>query len=216
MTITSNCNNFYYMSSVMGIDEAGRGPVLGPMVVAGVVLDEQNAQRLVALGLKDSKKLSPKKRQYMFELIQDEALWVKAVVVWPKEIDVSVKSHGLNQLERDVFAEIINSYEGTAKIIIDSPQTPAVFTSMINQKLTSARDILCSFKADTLYPEVSAASVVAKFTRDSIIEELKTEFGDFGSGYPSDPKTRAFLSNIKETPYFVRTSWKTYSELSFL
>ena len=115
-----------------------------------------------------------------------------------------------------MFAEIINAYNGTAKIIIDSPQTPAVFTSMINEKLTSTRDLLCSFKADTLYPEVSAASVVAKFTRDSIIEELKIEFGDFGSGYPSDPKTRAYLGKIKGTPYFVRTSLKTYSELSLL
>jgi len=200
----------------MGIDEAGRGPVLGPMVVAGVVLNEQSSQKLVALGLKDSKKLSPKKRQIMFELIKTEALWTKAIVIWPKEIDISVKSHGLNQLERDKFAEIINSYQGTAKIIIDSPQTPAVFTAMINEKLNSVRDVLCSFKADTLYPEVSAASVVAKFTRDSIIEELKTEFGDFGSGYPSDPKTRAFLSTMKGVPHFVRTSWKTYSELSLL
>lgn len=200
----------------MGIDEAGRGPVLGPMVVAGVVLNEQSSQKLVALGLKDSKKLSPKKRQIMFELINKEALWTKAIVIWPKDIDLAVKSHGLNLLERDKFAEIINAYNGNAKIIIDSPQTPAVFTKMITQKLTSTRDVLCSFKADTLYPEVSAASVVAKFTRDSIIEELKTEYGDFGSGYPSDPKTRAYLSKIKETPHFVRTSWKTYSELSFL
>lgn len=204
------------MSVVMGLDEAGRGPVLGPLVVAGVVLNEQSSQRLVALGLKDSKKLSPKKRQLMFELINKEALWVKTVIAWPKEIDASVKSHGLNLLERDMFAEAINSYSGVAKIIIDAPQTPTVFTAMINQKLTSARDVLCSFKADTLYPEVSAASVVAKFTRDSIIEELKVEFGDFGSGYPSDPKTKAFINNIKETPYFVRTSWKTYSERSFL
>jgi ribonuclease HII len=216
MTITSNCNIFYCMSVVMGIDEAGRGPVLGPMVIAGVALDEQSSQRLVALGLKDSKKLSPKKRELMFELINKDALWIKTVVVWPKEIDASVRSHGLNQLERDKFVEIINEYQGTGKIIIDSPQTPAVFTAMINEKLTCTRDILCSFKADTLYPEVSAASVVAKFTRDSIIEELKLEFGDFGSGYPSDPKTRVFLTNIKETPHFVRTSWKTYSELSFL
>ena len=200
----------------MGIDEAGRGPVLGPMVVAGVVCSQELSDRLKRSGLKDSKKLSPKIRKEMFELIQDEALWVKTVVIWPVDIDVAVRTNGLNKLERDAFAEIINAYEGTAKIIIDSPQTPAVFTKMIEEKLNSKRDVLCSFKADDIYPVVSAASVVAKYTRDSIIEELKLEFGDFGSGYPSDPKTRAYLTGIKEAPFFVRRSWKTFSELSFL
>jgi len=204
------------MNIVMGLDEAGRGPVLGPMVIAGVALDEQSTKMLVELGLKDSKKLSPQKRQYMFELIQDEALWTKAVVVWPNEIDVSVASNGLNQLECCVFAEIINAYDGNIKVIIDSPQTPAVFTSMIKKKLTSDKELLCSFKADTLYPQVSAASVVAKFTRDSIIEALKVEYGDFGSGYPSDPKTKAYLTTLKEAPFFVRKSWKTYSQPEFL
>jgi ribonuclease HII len=200
----------------MGIDEAGRGPVLGPMVVAGVVLTESSSDSLVKMGLKDSKKLSSQKRSSMFDRIQDEALWIKTVVVWPSDIDIAVKTNGLNRLERDVFAEIINAYEGSIKIIVDSPQAPDVFTAMINEKLNAERDVLCSFKADTIYPVVSAASVVAKFTRDSIIEELKIEFGDFGSGYPSDPKTREFLNNIKEAPFFVRKSWKTYSELSLL
>jgi ribonuclease HII len=199
----------------MGIDEAGRGPVLGPMVVAGVAMTQSSCERFKEMGLKDSKKLSPQKRKTMFDLIQDEAEWIRTIVVWPGEIDAAVRTNGLNRLERDVFAEIINSYDGTGRIIIDSPQAPKVFTSMINEKLVSVRDILCSFKADDIYPVVSAASVVAKFTRDSIIEELKAEYGDFGSGYPSDPKTRAFLSEIKDAPFFVRKSWKTYSDLSF-
>jgi ribonuclease HII len=200
----------------MGIDEAGRGPVLGPMVAAGVAMTQSCCERFKEMGLKDSKKLSPQKRKQMFDLIQDEALWVKAIVIWPSEIDVAVKTNGLNRLERDMFSEIINAYEGAGKIIVDSPQDPKVFTAMINEKLECERDLLCSFKADDLYPVVSAASVVAKLTRDSIIEELKVEYGDFGSGYPADPKTKDFLSKMKDAPFFVRRSWKTYSELNLL
>ncbi len=199
---------------IMGLDEAGRGPVLGPMVVAGVVLTQSSCEGFKEKGLKDSKKLSPQKRKDMFALIQDEALWSSTMVIWPSEIDLAVRTNGLNKLERDAFAEIINSYDDrTCKIIIDSPQTPKVFETMINEKLLSERDLLCSFKADDLYPVVSAASVLAKVTRDSIIEELKAEFGDFGSGYPADPKTRSFLNSLKVPLFFVRKSWKTYSEL---
>jgi len=194
---------------VMGIDEAGRGPVLGPMVAAGVVLNDHTCEKLLALGLKDSKKLSPKKRKELFMVIQDQAEWLKTEIVWPFEIDESVRTHGLNRLERDRFAAIINSYDGSAKVFVDSPQDPKVFSAMIREKLNRDCDLNCSFKADDTYAVVAAASVVAKFTRDFIIEELKKEYGDFGSGYPSDPKTREYLKNIKEPPFFVRRSWKT-------
>lgn len=198
---------------IMGLDEAGRGPVLGPMVVAGVVLEQSLCERFKMMGLKDSKKLSSQKRTGLFALIQDEAQWSRTIVIWPSEIDLAVKMNGLNRLERDAFAEIINSYDGDGTIIVDSPQKPEIFSAMIKEKLTCDRDLLCSFKADDLYPVVSAASVLAKVTRDSIIEELKAEYGDFGSGYPADPKTKSFLNNLKDPLFFVRKSWKTYSEL---
>jgi len=198
--------------TIMGIDEAGRGPVLGPMVVSGVVLDRRAEAVLKELGIKDSKQLSPKQRQKFFEHINEEAKWYKVVVIWPETIDQFVLKKALNHLECDAMSDIIDSYGMDTDVYIDSPQTPVVFTKMLEARLNTQVRINCSFKADAIYPVVSAAGILAKVSRDAIITELQKEYGDFGSGYPGDPKTKKFLAGLKDYPYFVRMSWKTVSK----
>lgn len=196
----------------MGIDEAGRGPVLGPMVVAGVVLDFKSELVLKGLGIKDSKLLSPKQRQNFFGHINEEAVWHKVLVVWPETIDDFVLRNALNHLECDLMSSIIDSYGLNIEVYIDSPQSPVVFKGMLESRLRTQVGLNCSFKADAIYPVVSAAGILAKVSRDAIITELHREYGDFGSGYPGDPKTKDFLSGLKDYPYFVRRSWKTVSQ----
>jgi len=196
----------------MGIDEAGRGPVLGPMVIAGVVMDKAGLDSVTTLGIADSKKLSPNARERLFGIIEDEAEWIKAYVLWPDIIDEHVERNKLNILECDVFSSLMDSFSGDVDVFIDSPLKPEVFKEMLLSRLKMKKTLCCSFKADALYPVVSAASVIAKVMRDRIIETLKLEHGDFGSGYPSDPLTIKYVNNIKEIPYFVRTSWKTFKQ----
>lgn len=199
----------------MGIDEAGRGPVLGPMVVSGVVMDGASRSLLKDIGVKDSKKLSPKLRRLFFEHINDEAYWYKIAVVWPDTIDEFVYKRALNHLECDLMAEIIDSFSGSASVYVDSPQDPRKFEAMLRSRIRkSGVELNCEFKADDIYPIVSAAGILAKVSRDMIMDELRAEFGDFGSGYPADPKTKEFIANFTEKhyPYFVRKSWKTVSD----
>jgi len=199
----------------MGVDEAGRGPVLGPLVAAGVVLSSQVCSDIKKLGVKDSKKLSPKLRSMFFNIIEYYAEHYSIVVCWPDVIDGYVVNGGLNNLECKMFASIIDSYDGDSDVYVDSPLTPSVFSAQLKSMTKTTGSINCSFKADDIYPVVSCASVLAKVVRDGIIDELKLEYGDFGSGYPSDKKTINYLLSSKESgiPFFARKSWKTLKQL---
>ena len=201
---------------LMGIDEAGRGPVLGPLVAAGVVLESARCEQIKLLGIKDSKKLSPKQRDIFFEIIEHDSLWYSIVVAWPDLIDSHVEQGKLNELECKMFSSIINSYGLEADIYVDSPLKPNIFRAQLDSMVLGNYNINCSFKADDIYPVVSCASVLAKVVRDDIIEELKLEYGDFGSGYPSDKKTVNYLLKSKELPFFTRRSWKTLKNLELL
>ncbi len=201
---------------LMGIDEAGRGPVLGPLVAAGVVLSKDVCEKIKIIGVKDSKKLSVKKRIMFFDLIEHEAEWYFIDVRWPDEIDRYVQEGGLNELEGEMFGRIISSYNGVADVYVDSPLEPKKFLSKLKTLVGKDVNINCSFKADDIYPVVSCASVLAKVVRDGIIDELKCVHGDFGSGYPSDKKTIEYLSSSKELPFFARRSWKTLKQLELI
>ncbi|MBN1113875.1 MAG: ribonuclease HII [Oligoflexia bacterium] len=198
---------------ILGIDEAGRGPVLGPMVVCGMLWDNNAVLSPEAMGVRDSKKLNGKKREELFHLIVDETEWFSVSVVWPEVIDRYVEVNALNRLEAEVMASIISAVPADTGIFVDSPQEPRVFTEMIAGNLDSDYCINCMFKADQLVPAVSAASIVAKVVRDSIMDELKVYFGDFGSGYPSDPKTISFLKRPEPPSFLVRRSWRTYRNI---
>jgi ribonuclease HII len=204
---------------VCGIDEAGRGPVIGPMVIAGIVFDEGSLPRLIDLEVKDSKLCTRSKREKLFDTILCLALRHQIAVILPDEIDRALldPEMNLNLLEVHHQSSIIDTLFPT-HVILDcpSPNIEAYTKSLCSRIKTCGITIQAEHKADVNYPIVSAASIIAKVTRDREIERLKELIGvDFGSGYPSDPKTRRFLADHpKEFGDIKRKTWKTFDSLA--
>ena len=194
-----------------GIDEAGRGPVIGPMVIAIVGWSNSEAE---SIGVKDSKQLTPSGRSRLYKLIVSKAPCVKHVVIEPSEIDDYVNRGLLNELEAIKMSELIKACSGVTKVYVDSPDpNPSRFREFINVKDV---DLIVLNHADESIPLVSAASIVAKVIRDTIISRLKETYGDFGSGYPSDPRTIGALRkwiNDGALPPIVRRSWRTVKRM---
>ena len=222
---------------IAGGDEAGRGAVLGPLVVSLVSINEGKAKKLSEIGVRDSKMLSRKKREFLFDDIYSLAEDVRTYAITPEEINNAMRSNiSLNELEAIHFARLIDESEANPKkIYLDSPDViPEKFgirVSLISKKplkvngvrrkgknssgsaATAVAKIIAEHKADVKYPVVSAASIIAKVTRDRAIEELEESLGfDLGSGYPSDKTTidmiRRNLDNERLLKH-VRSEWKT-------
>lgn len=206
---------------ICGVDDAGRGPVIGPLVIVGVLVDEHGLSNLVKIGVKDSKLLSSRERERLASEILKIVRECKIVKVPPQEIDEVVekgkKLHRLNRLEARVMAGIIRELKPDIVYVDASDILPKRFGQHIAEELPFKVKIISEHKADRKYPVVSAASIIAKVERDKEIEKLKSRYGDFGSGYAADPKTIAFLRVWIEThdtyPEFVRKSWKTVKNL---
>lgn len=205
--------------TICGIDEAGRGPVIGSMVIAGVAISEENLHKLEKLDVRDSKLMTHKQRERAFQEIVQVADSYHIVYIHPEEIDMrnSVGTN-LNKLEAIKAAEIIMELRPD-KVIVDSPEPARAqkFGDMILNYLPEdlKPEIRAEHKADVNYKIVSAASILAKVTRDAEIESLKKEFNcDFGSGYPSDPKCKEFLekNENKEIEKHMRKCWAPYKE----
>ena len=198
-----------------GVDEAGRGPVMGPMVVAAVYVSDDSA--LEEIGVKDSKKLTPKRRESMFDRIIEAADDYSVVVVSAEEIDERRNRISLNEIELDMFAEATSKVPVSC-VYADCPDINEMsFQSALSVRLGSEK-VVARHKADDTYPCVSAASIIAKVTRDRMIEDISAEFGEnIGSGYPSDPVTIAFIEKwIKDkgrAPKHTRTSWETVKRI---
>jgi ribonuclease HII len=203
---------------VAGVDEAGRGCVIGPLVVAGVVMSDEKLSGLAALGVKDSKLLTPQKRELFFNEIIALAHDFKVVKVSPFEIDKAVECkiplHKLNRLEAKTMAKVIEHLSPNQVYVDAADIFEERFATHIRECLPADvnPEIVSQHKADKLYPIVSAASILAKVERDREIELLKNDLGDFGSGYLHDKKTTSFLvewlKTNKDYPLCVRKSWK--------
>jgi ribonuclease HII len=202
---------------VAGVDEAGRGCAIGPLVIAGVLFEEETLPILREIGVKDSKKLSAKKRTTLAEEIKEIAIDYKVFELKPRVIDKVVfrsqPLRRLNYLETMIMAKIVRELEPDIVHIdppdVNSQRCAEQIQSVIKYKL----DIVCEPKADDKYPSTGAASIIAKVIRDQRIAELREKHGDFNSGYASDKKTQRFIedyfSENKECPDFIRASWKT-------
>jgi ribonuclease HII len=206
---------------VAGIDEAGRGCVIGPLVIAGVAVKEENLAALASLGVKDSKLLTAKKREILVPKILQLAQKHVVLKLPPVEIDCAVESqrrlHKLNRLEAEHMGEIVTALEPDLVYIDAADVLAARFGRHVLEASAFKTKIFSEHKADLTYPVVSAASIVAKVERDAVIAQLRGEFGDFGSGYLTDPKTSQFLQqwlqNNSDYPDCVRKSWKPAKEL---
>jgi ribonuclease HII len=201
---------------IAGVDDAGRGCVIGPLVIAGVLMKEEDLPRLVELSVKDSKLLSPRKREALAVEIKRTVQQYGIIKLLPKEIDKVVESgrklHKLNRLEAQVMAKIIEMLKPDVAYVDASDVLEERFKQHILEVLPFKVEVVSEHGADRKYPIVSAASIIAKVERDKEIANLKSVHGDFGSGYPADPKTISFLQQclreFGEYPDFVRKSWK--------
>jgi len=207
---------------VAGVDDAGRGPVIGPLVIAGVLFREEQIPELQRLGVKDSKALTPKRREVLSQEVKRLAVRWEAIKLSPSEVDRVVlegkKFRKLNWLEAKTMAEVIRRLRPEVAYVDASDINEARFAQQIRENLPFELKIVSEHRADANYTVVGAASIIAKVHRDEEAARLRKKYGDFGSGYTSDSKTRLFLSNwIKEqgnVPDFARKSWKTIKRLT--
>ena len=199
----------------LGIDEAGRGPVIGPMVICGVLADDESLKKLVEMGVRDSKLLRPERREELSIKIRDVIIDYIILEVSPKEIDLAVLGRGLNRLEARKMAYIISKFDFNIAIVDAPGRRPEKFGQMI-RRLTG-KEIIAENFADRKYPVVSAASILAKVRRDEIIRGYEKVYGEIGSGYASDRRTVMFLRRYMEKhgdlPDIVRRSWRTSREI---
>ena len=198
---------------ILGIDEAGRGCVLGPLVVGAFCCDKEQLDAVVETGATDSKKLSVKKREKILGLLPALGS-CETIEISPKQID----NGNINRLEEQAFIKLILRFRPDM-VYIDAPTHPAGIPNFVKrldfalrhhfQKLPA---FVIEPKADLNYPIVGAASIVAKVNRDSHIKPLNA-----GSGYPSDPKTRIWIKGFFERKELlhqsIRQRWGTVQTL---
>jgi len=200
---------------ICGVDEAGRGPVLGPLVVAGVAVDSDVPLR--QLNVRDSKKLSPDRRGALAPFIENVAKH-EVLVIPAAEIDVMRAEMSLNDFEAKLFAKVIERLRPATAYVDAADVDEIEFKRAIQRELPFEVEIVSQHNADDLFPVVSAASILAKVRRDSEMRALAAAFReDIGSGYPSDPATITFLEKwIREKgslPPHTRASWDTSKRL---
>ncbi len=186
---------------ILGIDDAGRGPVIGPMVLAGCLVTEEVQKEFKKLGVRDSKQLTDKRRELLAEKIKEMAETFEVVIIPPSEIDGDTENRiKLNELEALACAKIINKINkgfSKIKVIIDCPSPSIVkWQDYLKTKIQnlSNLEISCEHKADVNHVSVSAASILAKSVREKEMTKLKEVYGEeIGSGYLSDSLTQKFL-----------------------
>ena len=207
---------------ILGIDDAGRGPVIGPMALAGCLIIKDMEEELRMLGVRDSKLLTPKKREWLAKKIKEKAISFFVVLTDPKEIDLKIKTGtNLNEIEAIKAAEIINELtreiKEEVKVVIDCPSVNREsWKGDVMKRILKYENLIvsCEHKADRDHVAVGAASILAKSAREEGIEKLKKKIGkDFGSGYPNDPVTKEFLKKYGEEHKkdgIFRETWATW------
>jgi ribonuclease HII len=220
---------------VLGVDDAGRGPVIGPMILAGCILKQEDEKPLKDFGVRDSKLLSQKRRVIIEKQIKEKSVSWKTIKITPAEIDSGLgKNLNLNQVEALAVAKILyellsnisEKEKKDIKIILDCPSINTLswknqmlgFLYSLDKNLKNKNlNIICEHKADLKYICAGAASILAKTLREKEISKIKKEIDmDFGSGYPSDPKTIEFIKKNFDNPKhsnIIRHSWKTVKNL---
>ena len=208
----------------LGIDDAGRGPVIGPMVLAGCLIGSEKLPELKKLEVKDSKQITQKRREFLAEKIKGLAESFETEVVYPENIDGDQeKGINLNDVEAIACAKIINKLNNKQKIkvVIDCPSTSInKWKDFLKTKIDdlSNLEIVCEHKADKNHLCVSAASILAKCKREEEMKKLKEKYGEgIGSGYTSDPLTRRFLEKFAhkhKNDGIFRKSWITWKNAS--
>ncbi len=204
---------------VIGIDEAGRGPILGDMIIALVTLKENRLVNLKNLGIKDSKLLTSVQRKKLVPHIISNSVFIAVAHVSTLEID----TYNINQLILEKIAELLYASKNVLKnymvkrIVVDMVKGFKKYISRYREVYPNT-EILFVEKADLNYTEVAAASIIAKYYRDSMINYLNRVYGNVGSGYPTDPRTIDWIkkaASLETTPpAFVRRTWSILKRIA--
>lgn len=198
---------------VVGIDEAGRGSWLGPLVVGAVAMPSDRLDEVSATGAKDSKRLTPAAREAVYGRLARLGA-CRSVSIAPRTIDRSVARGQLNQLEARAFARLLRSFAPDVAYVDACDVDAARFGRTVAALAGGTTRVVARHKADRDIPLVGAASVVAKVRRDRAIGRLAERLGEeIGSGYPSDERTVAFVRRTVRAgappPIWMRASWAT-------
>ena len=200
---------------ICGVDDAGRGSMIGPMVIAGISIEKKNIPKLRKLGVRDSKKLSPKKRELLYKEIINIVDDYHVIRIPPKTIDKYVFEHNLNHLEAKKMAAVITHLKSEISYV-DSCDVNATRFGREISDLSNKSKVRSYHYADSRFVVVSAASIIAKVSRDRSIARLNRNY-EFGSGYPSDKKSVNFVKKLvsakKPLPSSVRKSWKPVQKI---
>lgn len=229
---------------ILGIDEAGRGPCLGPMVYSAAFCAKTDQTTLKALGVNDSKQLTKEQRDDFREKLDNaDFLASDSIVLHASELSAKMlrpSKYNLNAISHDTALSLVQRAldrgVNVKEVYVDTVGDPAKYAAMFRDSFPSLEKVVVEKKADGTYPIVGAASIVAKTTRDKCVaswvfqEEARAASDrhlgdgemaegtvsydrDYGSGYPSDPKCKGWLSrnmdNLFGYPSFVRFSWGT-------
>ena len=224
----------------LGIDEAGRGPVVGPMVYGCSYSPIDHAEFVAKAGFADSKQLTEPRRESLWEDIttRKEELQIGYIVNTLSAESISGQMlrrspHNLNAISHDAAIFMIRKVmAGGAKveeIFVDTVGDPAKYQLKLRSLFPSVRLIVVCPKADSIYPIVSAASICAKVNRDRAVRVVadimkegvrvrdRVAALELGSGYPSDERTKEWMRAMAESvflfPSIVRFSWETVNQV---
>jgi len=200
---------------IAGIDEAGRGCALGPLVVGIAVIKKENEDSLKEINVRDSKELSEKQRVEIYGLLKERLVEFKSIHIPAQELNELMPSKSLNEIEAMKMAALMNGLKNNPElIIVDCPDNvESNFIKRIRNYVDFSHKVKAEHKADQNYLIVGAASIVAKVERDNAIKEFHKKFGDFGSGYSHDEKTINFIKKYVQEkdklPPMARIHWAT-------
>lgn len=207
------------MKLSVGIDEAGRGCVIGPLVIACVVAYDRDRRWFCSKNIRDSKVVPADERTRLALGIR-ERCWFGLAIAQPPDIDRAVRdrSRTLNGLELELMARLLRTAqeafdEHELHACVDAPSSNAqgFREALYMASQWDAMDrLVAKHHADVVDRTVAAASILAKYERERLLDGLKQQLGvDFGCGYPHDRVTRRFLETCPKEASYVRWSWKT-------
>ncbi len=189
---------------IAGIDEAGKGSVIGPLIVCGFACEEDKIPLLREMGVRDSKKIQKKKRELIAKDLMRRFDY-RILAISAKEINTRMETETINEILRDCCLKLIKEIDAKIFYVDSFDVKPERLSKWLEER--TSKKVFAVHKGEQ-YEVVAAASIIAKYERDRLIEKLKEEFGDFGSGYPSDKKTVEWLKENLNAE-IVRRKWKT-------
>ena len=197
----------------IGVDEAGRGSLVGELFIVAFVMRDEDERLLIDMGVRDSKKLSPSRRAELYKVLRAWPFEVRSIK--PQDID----SHNINELELNAVLDALRALAlklgeefRYARITVDKFGNIEERLSRILSNIGFKGSLVVEVNADERYVEVSAASIIAKHLRDRRLQVLRSMYGVEGSGYPGDPRTLRWLEGVLKSglrPPIVRYSWAT-------